>query len=60
MIYDVFVVTYQNYLYGDEYDEIKYVMENPVKIKGAFSTIQKAKHFIKNDINKEAIYMVGY
>ena len=54
----VYVVTYQTYLYGDEYSDIKYVMEG-FDVKGVFSTKQKAEDFIKRHLRKEAIGTVG-
>ena len=57
MTNNVFVVTYQSYLYGDEYDEIKYVMQDPVDVKGVFSTKKKAERFIEEDLKKDAIDM---
>ena len=49
----VYVVTYQTYLYGDEYDEIKYVMEG-FDVKGVFSTKKKAEEFMKEYIRRDA------
>jgi hypothetical protein len=45
----VFVVTYQAYFYGDEYDDIERVMEG-FDVEGVFSTKKKAQDFIKTDV----------
>ena len=55
----LFVVTYQNYLYGEEYEDTKYLMENPFDVKGVFTTIEKAKHFIDKALEEEAKEMIG-
>lgn len=48
----VFVVTYQFYHWGDYYEDVKYVMNDNVKVKGVFSTMDKAENFIKQYIKE--------
>lgn len=54
----VYVVTYQSYLYGDEYEDMERVSEG-FDAKGVFSTKKKAEAYIQEDLKREAIDMCG-
>lgn len=54
----VYVVTYQTYLYGDEYEDIERVMEG-FDVKGVFSTKKKAQNFIDEYIQRFADEFYG-
>lgn len=54
----VYVVTYQSYLYGDEYEDMERVSEG-FSVKGVFSTQKNAEAYIQEDLKREAIDMCG-
>lgn len=56
---NIFVVTYQLYLYGEEVYDYKDMMLNPVSVKGVFSTKKKAEDFIKKDLKKNTDEFYG-
>lgn len=52
-------MTYQAYLYGNEYEDVKYLLTENFDVKGVFSTKNKAEDYIKQDLQEEAEGMCG-